>query len=62
MNYLLKSEYINTWKDLSNKELRLLQDTLVDKINSVSGSPTVIASITTVLEILEEYMSEREIL
>ena len=62
MNYLLKSEYINKWRGLTNKDLRDLQDVLVGKINAAEGSPTVIISITTVLEILEEYMEERKIL
>lgn len=62
MNYLLKSEYINNWKDLSDKELVKLQDILVTKINSAAGSQSVVKSITEVLEILENYMTEREIL
>jgi len=62
MNYLLKSEYISNWKDLSDKELIKLQDTLVTKINSAAGSQSVVKSITEVLEILENYMVEREIL
>jgi len=62
MNYLLRSEYINIWKDLSDKELIKLQDTLVTKINSAAGSQSVVKSITEVLEILENYMTERKIL
>jgi len=61
MNYLLKSEYINRWKHLSDKELIKLQDTLVSKINTVVDSPSIVKSITNTLEILEDYMAERKI-
>lgn len=46
---------------MSDKELIGLQDTLVAKINAAAGSPTVITSITGILEILEDYMKERDI-
>lgn len=62
MNYLLKSEYIQIWKDLSNGELIKLQDTLVEKINTVQDSRSTVVSLTDVLEILENYMEERKIL
>ena len=61
MNYLLTSEYINKWKELTDKDLIKLQDTLVDKINAATGSPAVVKSMTEVLEILEKYMAERKI-
>lgn len=61
MNHLLKTEYISRWKEMSDKELVVLQDSLVTKINAAEGSTSVVTSLTQILEILETYMQERDI-
>lgn len=46
---------------MSDKELVVLQDSLVTKINAAEGSTSVVTSLTQILEILETYMQERDI-